>query len=104
MSEQDSAGLDADVIEQASRQFSFPAIPGLPSLRGIVGTRWALIAGQLPLNRVPTNSGPRAELVGKVGEEHHLGGVGHESPVLVPEHALSGRPSIVCPAGAVVGQ
>src|SRR6266567_926622 len=47
---------------------------------------------------------PRAELVGEVGEEHHLGGVGDESPVLVPERALSGRPSIVCPAGAVVGQ
>ena len=39
MSEQDDAGLDADVIEQASRQFSFPATRGLPSLRGIVGTR-----------------------------------------------------------------
>ena len=31
-------------------------------------------------------------------------GVGHESPVLVPQHALSGRPSIVCPTGAVVRQ
>lgn len=40
MSEQD----DADVIEQASRQFSFPAIPGLPSLRGIAGTRRWLVA------------------------------------------------------------
>jgi Domain of unknown function (DUF929) len=39
MSEQDDAGLDADVIEQASRQFSFLAISRLPSLRGIAGTR-----------------------------------------------------------------
>jgi hypothetical protein len=45
MSEQDDAGLDADVIEQASRQFTFPAIPGLPSLRGVVRTRrrWLVI-------------------------------------------------------------
>jgi len=35
MSEQD----DADVIEHGSRQSSFRAIPGLPSLRGIAGTR-----------------------------------------------------------------
>jgi Domain of unknown function (DUF929) len=35
MSEQD----DADVIEQVSRPFTFPAIPGLASLRGIAGTR-----------------------------------------------------------------
>ncbi|MGD0247305.1 MAG: DUF929 family protein [Streptosporangiaceae bacterium] len=35
MSEQD----DADVIEQASRQFSFPAVPGMASVRGIAGTR-----------------------------------------------------------------
>ena len=35
MSEQD----DADVIEQASRPFTFPALPGLASLRGIAGTR-----------------------------------------------------------------
>jgi len=34
MSEQD----DADVIEQAPRQFNFPAAPGLPALRGIVGS------------------------------------------------------------------
>jgi hypothetical protein len=34
MSEQD----DADVIEQAPRQFNFPAVPGLPALRGIVGS------------------------------------------------------------------
>jgi Domain of unknown function (DUF929) len=39
MSEQDDGGLDADVIEQASRQFSFPAVAGLPSLRGVAGTR-----------------------------------------------------------------
>jgi hypothetical protein len=32
MPEQDDAGLDADVIEQASRQLSFPAVPGLASL------------------------------------------------------------------------
>ena len=45
MSEQDDPDLDADVIEQASRQFSLPAIPGLPSLRGIAGTRrrWLVI-------------------------------------------------------------
>jgi len=34
MSEQD----DADVVEQIPRQFNFPAVPGLPALRGIVGT------------------------------------------------------------------
>jgi hypothetical protein len=34
MSEQD----DADVVEQVPRQFNFPAVPGLPALRGIVGT------------------------------------------------------------------
>jgi hypothetical protein len=34
MSEQD----DADVIEQAPRQFNFPAAPGLPALRGIIGS------------------------------------------------------------------
>jgi Domain of unknown function (DUF929) len=39
MPERDDAGLDADVIEQASRPFSFPTIPGLPSLRGVAGTR-----------------------------------------------------------------
>jgi Domain of unknown function (DUF929) len=43
MSEQDDAGLDADVIEQASRPFSFPAIPGLPFLRGIAATRRRLV-------------------------------------------------------------
>jgi len=34
MSEQD----DADVIEQAPRQFNFTAVPGLPALRGIIGS------------------------------------------------------------------
>lgn len=34
MSEQD----DANVIEQAPRQFNFPAIPGLPAIRGVIGT------------------------------------------------------------------
>lgn len=34
MSEQD----DADFIEQAPRQFNFPAVPGLPALRGVIGT------------------------------------------------------------------
>ena len=34
MSEQE----DADVVEQVPRQFNFPAVPGLPALRGIVGT------------------------------------------------------------------
>ena len=34
MSEQD----DTDVVEQVPRQFDFPAVPGLPALRGIVGT------------------------------------------------------------------
>jgi hypothetical protein len=34
MSEQD----DADVIEQVSRQFNFPAVPALPALGGIIGT------------------------------------------------------------------
>ncbi len=34
MSEQD----DADVVEQVPRQFNLPAVPGLPALRGIVGT------------------------------------------------------------------
>ena len=34
MSEQD----DADVIEQAPRQFNFPAVPGLHALRGIIGS------------------------------------------------------------------
>src|SRR6266699_3720936 len=29
---------DADVIEQVPRQFNFPAVPGLPALRGIIGT------------------------------------------------------------------
>jgi hypothetical protein len=45
MSEQDDAGLDSDVIEQGSRRFSFPAIPGLPSLRGTVRTRrrWLVV-------------------------------------------------------------
>lgn len=45
MSEQDDAGLDADVIEQASRQFTFPAIRRLPFLRGITGTRrrWLVV-------------------------------------------------------------
>jgi hypothetical protein len=45
MSEQDDAGLDADVIEQASRQLNFPAISGLPFLRGITGTRrrWLVV-------------------------------------------------------------
>src|SRR5262249_10826072 len=45
MSEQD----DADVIEQASRQFAFPAIPGLPSLRDSLRTRrrWLVVTGAL---------------------------------------------------------
>src|SRR5947209_19870238 len=45
MSEQDDADLDADVIEQAPRQFSFPGIPGLASLRGVAGTRrrWLVV-------------------------------------------------------------
>ena len=34
MSEQE----DADVVEQVPRQFNVPAVPGLPTLRGIVGT------------------------------------------------------------------
>lgn len=34
MSEQD----DADVIEQAPRQFGFLSIPGLPAVRGVIGT------------------------------------------------------------------
>jgi hypothetical protein len=34
MSEQD----DADVTEQAPRQFNFPVVPGLPALRGVIGT------------------------------------------------------------------
>jgi hypothetical protein len=71
MSEQDDAGLDADVIEQASRQFSFPAIPGLPSLRGIAGTRrrWlvviaaagALLVTAATLVTFRLAAGPRAD-------------------------------------------
>jgi hypothetical protein len=34
MSEQD----DADVIEHVGRQLNFPAAPGLPALRGVIGT------------------------------------------------------------------
>jgi len=33
MSDQD----DADIIEQVSRRVTFPAVPGLPALRGIIG-------------------------------------------------------------------
>ena len=71
MSEQDDAGLDADVIEQASRQFSFPAIPGLPSFRGIAGTRrrWlvviaaagALLVTAATLVTVRLTAGPRPD-------------------------------------------
>ena len=71
MSEQDDAGLDADVIEQASRQFSFPVISGLPSLSGITGTRrhWLMIiaaAGALlvtaaTLVTLRLAAGPRAD-------------------------------------------
>jgi Domain of unknown function (DUF929) len=38
MSEQEDADVNADVIEQVSRQFSFPAVPALPALRLIIGT------------------------------------------------------------------
>jgi len=34
---------DADVIEQASRQVAFPAVPGLPALRGIIGSRRRIV-------------------------------------------------------------
>jgi hypothetical protein len=71
MSEQDDADLDADVIEQASRQFSFAAIPGLPSLRGIAGTRrrWlvviaaagALLVTAATLVTLRLAAGPRAD-------------------------------------------
>jgi Domain of unknown function (DUF929) len=71
MSEQDDAGLDADVIEQASRPFSFPAIPGLASLRGIAGTRrrWhvviaaagALLVTAATLVTVRLTAGPGAD-------------------------------------------
>src|SRR5581483_297165 len=71
MSEQDDAGLDADVIEQASRQFTFPAIRKLPFLRGITGTRrrWrvvtaaagALLVTAATLVTFRLAAGPRAD-------------------------------------------
>ena len=76
MSEQD----DADVIEQASRQFSFPAILGLPALRGIAGShrRWlvviaaagALLVTAATLVTIRVAAGPRTDpaLAGLVRE------------------------------------
>ena len=42
MSEQDDTELDADVIEQAPRQFRLPALFALPGLRAVIGSgrRW----------------------------------------------------------------
>jgi len=66
MPEQD----DADVIEQVSRPFTFPAIPGLASLRGIAGTRrgrvviaaaGALIVAAATLVTVRLAAGPQTD-------------------------------------------
>jgi len=40
---------DADVIEQVSRQVTFPAVPGLPALRGIIGGRRRIVVIALAL-------------------------------------------------------
>jgi Domain of unknown function (DUF929) len=76
MSEQD----DADVVEQAPRQFNFPAVPGLPALRGMVGTgrrrvviiaaACALLVTAATLATFRLTEGPRADpaLAGLIAE------------------------------------
>ena len=80
MSEQDDAGLDADVIEQVSRPFSLPAIPGLPFLRGIAGGRrrrrlvsaaaaaLIVVAAALVAFRLAASPGPDPALAGLIHE------------------------------------
>jgi hypothetical protein len=98
MPEQD----DADVIEQVSRQFAFPATPGLPFLRGIAGTRrrWLVViaaAGTLlvtaaTLVTVRLTAGPRTDPV--------LAGLIREVTTVPVGRSLPGLPASASPASA----
>lgn len=113
MSESD----DADVIEQVARQVNFPAVPGLPALRGMISTgrrrvvvivvACALLAAAVTVVAVRWTAGSRTDpaLASLVAEVTTVPVGKSMPPGLWPSVGLSvpgvaGQPASAAPAGS----
>ena len=98
MSDQD----DGDVIEQASGQFRFPAIPGMASLRGIAGTRrrWLVVIAAAGVLLVTAATLAAVRLGAGPGTDPALAGLIREVTTVPLGTSVPGLPASASPASA----